>query len=56
MAIARCGKHRPEAAKGDPYAADHFPVGHPSSGLVCGRKDCSDSATVWLKTDEEKAY
>jgi hypothetical protein len=56
MAIVRCGKQKPEAAKGNAYAAEHLPVGHPASGLICGRKDCAALATVWLKTDEEHAY
>ena len=56
MAIVRCGNHKPTAAKGDSYAAEHIPVGHPSSALICGRKDCADPATIWLKTREEEAY
>ena len=56
MAIARCENHKPMAATGEQYAAQHPPVGHPASSLVCGRKDCSALATVWLKSKEEEQY
>jgi len=56
MAIVRCENHKPKAAKGEQYAAQHLPVGHPASGLICGRADCDAVATVWLKSSEEGQY
>jgi hypothetical protein len=31
-------------------------VGHPSSGIVCGRQNCENNAVIWLKADEGQAY
>jgi hypothetical protein len=58
MAIARCDKHSPpKAAKPPEYGKQpHFPAGHPNSGIVCGTKDCTNAAQIWLKQDEERKY
>src|SRR5256885_1199566 len=52
MAIARCercGKPtqnvKPPGYSSNPY----LPVGHPSSGVVCGKPGCENSALIWLK-------
>jgi hypothetical protein len=31
-------------------------VGHPNSGVICGRADCTNSALVWLEDGEEQKY
>lgn len=57
MAIARCDKcGRPRANKPPEYVAQHPPVGYPESGVICGSKGCENSATIWLKADEEQEY
>ena len=57
MAIARCGTcGPPRSPKGGAYVAHHFPVGHPNSGVICGRLGRENSAGVWLKKNEEEAY
>jgi len=59
MAIVRCevcGKPimhvRPPGYSSKP----HPPVGHPDSGVVCGKADCENPGLVWLKLDEESEY
>jgi hypothetical protein len=57
MAIARCEKcGKPSAKTPPPYTTSHAPVGHPNSGLICGRKWCTNAALVWLKENEERDY
>jgi len=60
MAIARCEKcGKPTGASVKPPGYSHqpyFPVGHPSSGVVCGKPDCENDALIWLKIDEAQAY
>ena len=57
MAIARCDRcGPPRSTKSGTYVGHHFPVGHPNSGVICGRLGCTNVAVVWLKEDEEKAY
>ncbi len=56
MALVRCENHKPDSLKGGPYVAAHVPPGHPNSGLICGRPDCSNPGAVWLKADEEQQY
>jgi hypothetical protein len=31
-------------------------VGHPSSGVICGKPDCGNAGLIWLKVDEVQAY
>ena len=60
MAIARCekcgkptgGNVKPPGYSNEPY----LPVGHPASGVVCGKADCENNALIWLKVDETQAY
>jgi hypothetical protein len=59
MAIARCEKCgkptqnvKPPGYSNQPY----LPVGHPSSGVVCGKPGCETDAVIWLKVDEAQAY
>lgn len=58
MAIARCEMHgKPQNPKVGAYSiTPHPPVGHPNSGVVCGKKDCENAGLVWLKTPEESEY
>ena len=59
MAIARCtecGKPthnvKPPGYSENPY----LPMGHPNSGVICGRPGCENHAMIWLKLDEEEQY
>ena len=59
MAIVRCevcGKPTQHVKSPGYSAKPHLPVGHPNSGLVCGKPDCKNPGFVWLKQDEETAY
>lgn len=58
MAIARCESHgKPKTPKIGAYSdTPHLPVGHPNSGVVCGKRDCDKPGIVWLKTPEEADY
>ena len=51
MAIARCQNHTPDGTKYE-YKLFAHPVGHPQSGVVCGRIGCEDAARLWLTVDE----
>jgi hypothetical protein len=55
MAIARCGNHTPDGTKYE-YKAYALPVGHPDSGVVCGRVGCGDVARLWLTDDEANEH
>lgn len=59
MAIARCeecGKPtqnvKPPGYSENPY----LPMGHPNSGVICGRPGCEGPGVIWLKLDEEEQY
>jgi hypothetical protein len=56
VAIVRCQKHKPEVTKGEEYVGEYDPAGHPASGLICGRKDCTEPGGVWLTAPESQAY
>ncbi len=59
MAISRCEKCGKPALHVKPpgYADRPFPpVGHPNSGLVCGKVGCEEPGLIWLKKDEERRY
>ena len=60
MAIARCERcGRPRGANVKPpgYADAPFqPVGHPNSGIVCGKTGCEEPGLVRLKRDEAQRY
>ncbi|HEY2359484.1 MAG TPA: hypothetical protein VGK36_00100 [Candidatus Angelobacter sp.] len=59
MAIARCEQHgKPRNNVKPPGYSNvaHLPVGHPNSGVICGKKECENPAQVWLKEDEEAEY
>ena len=58
MAIARCEMHgKPKNPKVGAYSGTaHLPVGHPNSGVVCGKRDCENPGLVWLKMHEENEY
>ena len=58
MALAQCTNHGYPSGKGaNQYTqTPHFPVGYPSSGLICGRADCQNPGTVFLTQIEETAY
>jgi hypothetical protein len=53
MAICRCEKHGVNSPK---YVCSVFPVSHPSSGLICGRKACTERGVVYLKQSEKNDY
>ena len=59
MAIARCAECgkltqnvKPPGYSENPY----LPMGHPNSGVICGRPGCENPGMVWLKLDEEEEY
>jgi hypothetical protein len=55
-ALARCERHgKPSPSKLN-YVIARPPVGHPNSGVICGRADCTNSALVWLEDGEEQKY
>jgi hypothetical protein len=59
MAIVRClACGKPTISVKPPGYSDkpHLPVGHPRSGLICGKPFCGGTGLVWLKKDEEKEY
>ncbi|MGB2890637.1 MAG: hypothetical protein WBC04_23340 [Candidatus Acidiferrales bacterium] len=60
MAIARCekcGKPTGPNVKPPGYSKQpYLPVGHPSSGVICGKPDCENAGLIWLKVDEAQAY
>lgn len=58
MAIARCEScGKPTRNTNGQYAPDpRRPVGHPNSGVVCGRPRCDNAALIWLKENEARAY
>ena len=60
MAIARCEKcGKPTGAKVKPPGyvnQPYLPMGHPSSGVICGKPNCENDALIWLKIDEALAY
>ncbi len=56
MAIARCGNcGPPRSPKSGTYVGHHFPVGHPNSGVICGRAGWTKSAGIWLKEERRKS-
>jgi len=55
MAIARCEYHRPDGNKYE-YKFYAHPVGHPRSGVICGRVDCEEVANLWLTPDEVRDH
>jgi hypothetical protein len=60
MAIARCekcGKPTASSVKPPGYSErPYFPVGHPASGIVCGKPLCANDGLIWLKADEVQMY
>jgi hypothetical protein len=59
MAIVKCelcGKPTISVKPPGYSKAPHFPVGHPESGVICGKDDCENPGLVWLKLDEESSY
>jgi len=59
VATARCEKcGRPTQNVKPPGYSEkpYFPVGHPTSGVVCGTVGCENDALIWQKTDEELEY
>src|SRR5205807_5583066 len=60
MAIARCEKcGKPTGAKVKPPGyvnQPYLPMGHPSSGVICGKPNCENDALIWLKIDEALAW
>lgn len=57
MALARCDRcGQPQGRGGNVYVQSHPPVGHPDSGVVCGREGCENPAMLWLLEDEQRAY
>jgi len=59
MAIARCekcGKPTKNVKPPGYSGAPHLPVGHPSSGVVCGKPGCENPGLIWLKQHEEEQY
>jgi hypothetical protein len=55
MAIARCSNHKPDGNKYE-YKSYALPLGHPTSGVICGRVGCEDTARLWLTPDEVRDH
>lgn len=53
MAICRCEKH---GIKSQDYVCFVYPVSHPNSGLICGRKACTEKGVVYLTQSEKNDY
>ncbi len=59
MAIARCeecGKPTKNVKPPGYSESFHLPMGHPNSGIICGRPSCENPGMIWLKVDEEQEY
>ncbi len=57
MALARCANHPPSGRGTKTYSTTpHSPVGHPMSGVICGRQHCRSVALVWLTQEEEVEF
>lgn len=52
MAYCRCIRHPPRSKK---YRFYVNPIGYPDA-LVCGTKNCSEPAVIWLDQKEMKQY
>jgi hypothetical protein len=37
-------------------ARPYVPVGHPNSGVICGRVGCRRHGFAWLTLEEERTY
>jgi len=57
MAMARCETCGVPNGRTKTYSATPYhPVGHPMSGVICGRPECRALAVIWLTLDEELQY
>jgi hypothetical protein len=57
MALARCKDHPPDNTRTkSPYTAFALPLGHPNTGLICGRNKCRNAAYLWLNESEQGRY
>src|SRR3954469_14373633 len=57
MALARCKDHPPDNTRAkSPYTAFALPLGHPNTGLICGRNKCRNAAYLWLNESEQGQY
>ena len=54
MVLCRCLSHSPPK-RGD-YLVYTKPLGYPNSSVICGIKECKNSAIVWLSSDELDEY
>jgi len=60
MALVRCERCGVQPAGRGPYTRNYVrhvpPVGHPNSGLVCGKPSCEQPGVIWLEEEEATAY
>lgn len=56
MALVRCNQHGNPQGTVNRYVRAVEPVGHPDSGVTCGRPGCERPGLIWLNEDEAKAY
>jgi hypothetical protein len=56
MALARCDVCGSPKGRTDTYPYAHSPVGHPNSGVVCGKRGCENQAYLWLTEEEQENY
>jgi hypothetical protein len=57
MALARCENcGRPMGRTKIYTSVPRYPASYPESSVVCGKKDCSKPALIWLTEQEQKAY
>jgi hypothetical protein len=50
MAIARCkecGKPTQNVKPPDYSPTPYLPMGHPHSGVICGKPDCENPGLIW---------
>jgi hypothetical protein len=53
----RCGVKPPGRGQYKRRYVRHVqPVGHPTSGVVCGTPTCEEPGLIWLEEDESSAY
>jgi len=56
MALARCETCGHPKGKTKTYTHRHDPLSDPLSGVICGTKECTNPARIWLTDPEETRY
>lgn len=60
MALVRCGTCGVKPAGHGKYTRTYvqhvLPLGHPTSGIICGTASCRQPGLIWLEKSEYVAY